>query len=68
MPCKECELKYICGGDCRVKYFDGFKECNLKMMENANRKCSIGNKEYFYDMMIRLNEKCFNKFDHLMKQ
>lgn len=32
------------------------------MMENANRECSLGNKEYFYDMMIRLNEKCFNKF------
>ena len=59
MPCKECELKYICGGDCRVKYFDGFKECYLNMMENANRECSLGNKEYFYDMMIRLNEKMF---------
>lgn len=29
------------------------------MMENANRECSLGNKEYFYDMMIRLNEKMF---------
>lgn len=23
-PCKYCELKYICCGDCRVKYFNDF--------------------------------------------
>ena len=58
-PCKECELKYICGGECRVKHFKGFKECDFSLMEKANRECSTEYKEKFYDMMIRLNQKMF---------
>lgn len=59
-PCKKCELKYICGGDCRVKYFDGFNESNLELMKNARRECNQENKNHFYEMMIRLNEKMFH--------
>lgn len=58
-PCKECELKYICGGECRVKHFKGFKECDFSLMENANRECHTEYKEKFYDMMIRLNQQMF---------
>ena len=59
MPCKKCELKYICGGDCRVKHFKGFMESNLQMMKNSERVCSTDIKNFFYDMMIRLNEQMF---------
>lgn len=59
MPCKKCELKYICGGDCRVKHFKGFMQSNLQMMTNSERVCSTDIKNFFYDMMIRLNEQMF---------
>lgn len=59
IPCKKCELKYICGGDCRVKHFKGFMESNLQMMKNSERVCSTDIKNFFYDMMIRLNEQMF---------
>ena len=26
-PCKECELRYICGGGCRIEHFEWFREC-----------------------------------------
>lgn len=47
MPCKKCELKYICGGDCRVKHFKGFMESNLQMMKNSERVCSTDIKNFF---------------------
>ncbi|MBQ6786385.1 MAG: radical SAM protein [Lachnospiraceae bacterium] len=63
-PCKECELKYICGGGCRVDHFrelsqieDIFDEnamCNIKA-----RKCDQYNKEYLYQMMIDSNERLY---------
>lgn len=59
VPCKECELKYICGGDCRIKFFNGFKENDLALMKNARRTCTQENKNYFYEMMIRLNDQMF---------
>ena len=50
IPCKDCELKYICGGGCRLTYF----------LKNQNvRNCSTSNKEYFYDLMIKVNRDLF---------
>lgn len=61
LPCRDCELEYICGGDCRVKHFKGFKENDLQLMKNSKRFCNEEIKHYFYDMMIRLNEQMFRK-------
>lgn len=61
LPCRDCELEYICGGDCRVKHFKGFKESDLQLMKDSERSCNEEIKYYFYDMMIRLNEQMFRK-------
>lgn len=58
-PCKDCELKYICGGDCRIRHFEGFKECDPAMIKRSYRICSKEKKEEFYDLMIRVNEKLY---------
>lgn len=58
-PCKDCELKYICGGECRIKHFSGFKENNLSMIATSKRVCSQEHKNMFYDMMLNLNEAMY---------
>lgn len=52
-PCKDCELKYICGGGCRLVYFSSFPQ------ENNTRTCSKSNKEHFYDLMIKVNKDLY---------
>lgn len=60
MPCKDCELKYICGGDCRIKYFKEFVDCNVcELSTYPVRKCDRQTKELFYDLMIRTNHRIF---------
>ena len=58
-PCKDCELKYICGGECRIKHFSGFKENNLSMIATSKRVCSQEHKNMFYDMMLKLNDEMY---------
>lgn len=58
-PCKDCELKYICGGDCRIRHFSGFKENDLTKIATSKRVCSQEHKNKFYDMMLRLNENMY---------
>jgi radical SAM protein with 4Fe4S-binding SPASM domain len=62
-PCNECELKYICGGGCRIKEFPmltqrstfaGFNPDNI-----PPRQCSMNVKNKFYDLMIRSNRYLF---------
>lgn len=48
-PCKDCELKYICGGECRIKHFSGFKENDLQEIATSKRVCSQDHKNMFYD-------------------
>lgn len=59
-PCCTCELKYICGGGCRISYFNDLATCdNLDDFDVSNvpaRKCSMENKKFFYNMMIKTNE------------
>lgn len=57
--CKDCELKYICGGECRIKHFSGFKENNLSMIATSKRVCSQEHKNMFYDIMLNLNEAMY---------
>ena len=60
VPCKDCELKYICGGDCRVIYFKDLVDCDVeKLTKSPTRKCNKEMKEQFYDLMIRTNHKLF---------
>ena len=56
-PCKDCELKYICGGECRIKHFSGFKENDLQEIATSKRVCSQDHKNMFYDMMLKLNDE-----------
>ena len=62
-PCKDCELKYICGGGCRIEYFDTLTSCmdieHLDVNDIPPRKCSQKYKESFYDLMIRTNSRIF---------
>lgn len=62
-PCNTCELMYICGGDCRIKYFEELKKGSIKDLETQDikpRKCNKEIKENFYKLMIRTNEWIFN--------
>ena len=61
-PCNSCELKYICGGGCRLKFFEEFSNQDVLSLTPemiVPRNCSEENKNYYYDMMIRTNEKMF---------
>lgn len=58
-PCKDCELKYICGGECRIKHFFGFKENDLQEIATSKRVCSQDHKNMFYDMMLKLNDEMY---------
>ena len=60
-PCNQCELKYICGGGCRVKEF--FEVTQVELGSNnisiKPRKCSIENKNKLYELMIKCNERLY---------
>lgn len=58
-PCCDCELKYICGGECRIHHFPEMRSSAHKLTAQCARKCSIEQKNKFYDMMLRLNEYIF---------
>lgn len=63
-PCCDCELKYICGGGCRITNFP-----ELVSLEDLNsstqcsnftpRECSKEIREKYYRMMIMTNEQFF---------
>lgn len=59
-PCCNCELKYICGGGCRISYFNDLATCDdIEHFDVSNippRKCDFDNKKYFYNMMIKTNK------------
>lgn len=59
-PCKNCELRYICGGGCRIEEFPNVTEIkSFKGVKNGDilsRRCSYKMKEKFYDLMIKSNE------------
>lgn len=59
VPCKDCELKYICGGECRIKHFTGFKENDLAQIAVSKRVCSQERKNNFYDIMLLLNQDLY---------
>lgn len=59
-PCKDCHLKYICGGGCRIKYFEAFREEEPhKIKGTPHRRCTNATKEAIYEQMIRTNTRLF---------
>lgn len=50
--CKNCEIRYVCGGGCRLKY-SGIKEVGLHRGEWQH---TCEGKDIFYDKMIKSNE------------
>ncbi len=60
-PCRECELKFICGGGCRIKHFSFLIEGKIPTDQQLiSRKCSEEHKNYFYKLMIETNEAIFH--------
>lgn len=53
-PCGTCELRFFCGGECRVKYFKEFASGAdfLDLDKVSPRVCSQDIKARFYDLMI----------------
>jgi len=53
-PCKECSIKYICGGGCRIDDFS-FKGDHKLLDEKTKIKsmCSKKNKERIYEQMLQ---------------
>lgn len=63
-PCRKCGLRYICGGDCRIIYFDYFKYgknhlAESKVERRGWRVCTPLQKSYWYDLMLSANEKLY---------
>lgn len=58
-PCKDCELMYICGGNCRIEHFPEIAQCSdfntLDTDYIQPRHCNQSIKEEFYELMIRVN-------------
>lgn len=62
LPCKNCELKYICGGECRYKHFQKLVNGDMDKMDAKDspiRTCENSTKEYYYELMIRTNNRLF---------
>ena len=61
VPCRECALKYICGGGCRVKNFTSLSNTIIVDEMNTNTTfvrdtiCTSAYKERFYQLMIAAN-------------
>lgn len=64
IPCKDCELRYICGGDCRVKYFSALSSLgDLRHMpepDSLKRVCTADVKQKYYRQMVNINELLFS--------
>ncbi len=62
-PCNKCELKYICGGGCRVNEFYELtqidKLSDISDAPTISRKCTEESKNRLYELMIECNERLF---------
>jgi sulfatase maturation enzyme AslB (radical SAM superfamily) len=67
-PCKDCELRYICGGGCRIDEFpdlvnrDSFE--NIDFDKISQRECDSKVKDKFYDMLIRSNKYFYTAIEN----
>ncbi len=61
-PCKDCALKYICGGECRIEHFKDFsdsRECLIGSRKRHQRVCSDEFKEHFYRLLLQINHRLY---------
>lgn len=62
-PCKDCSIKYICGGGCRIDYFPDLITTpditKLDLSKIRRKPCSDKDKNRYYDLMIRANSMLF---------
>ena len=60
-PCCDCDLKYICGGGCRVDKFKKLTEIDnlYEIADIPMRTCSSKNKDYYYKLMIETNDRFY---------
>ena len=61
VPCKNCDLRFLCGGGCRIKHFSkltsqNFKSNNLFAQFVRDDECSKEYREKLYSLMIKTNE------------
>ncbi len=58
-PCRDCELKYICGGGCRVKNFPEIVQADAETfgakLFTRLIECTPTDKEKLYRLMIEAN-------------
>ena len=52
--CRVCEIRYICGGDCRMNY-QGIEQADQHEGLWYNT-CPVGQKESYYKKMIACND------------
>ncbi len=68
IPCKDCELRFICGGGCRIEEIpvlvniDSFED-GIITKNILHRECDSKVKSKFYDLMIRSNEYLYETLD-----
>lgn len=56
IPCKSCDIRYICGGGCKVSNCN-----NLHLIDKDNtiqlqRECNENDKNRFYELMLQSND------------
>ncbi len=61
LPCRYCELRNICGGDCRIEFFDEFKDCAsiVNNHNNPERHCDQSIKDSFFSLMVKSQKRLF---------
>lgn len=63
-PCNKCALKYICGGDCRIKFVKEYSDCKeiCNQKENAvfSRECTNELRNEYYQIMIDINHLLYS--------
>lgn len=55
-PCNECDIRYICGGGCRIKYIKEITNLDLSNIHIFERSCTEEHKNNIYRLMIESNE------------
>lgn len=63
-PCKYCELRYICGANCRLEFLSKIKNCtDFSTLDNEDlekRPCTTEFKENILKLMIDANDLLFS--------
>lgn len=67
-PCKNCELRFICGGGCRIDVFPQLVNRssfdNIDYSEVPPRLCNHKIKSMLYDLMIRSNKYLYQPINN----